>query len=178
MDLTLEKVKNFLETNEEGKKWLQSHTDNKITKAIDTWKANNLQGEIDKKVKELYPDEDPKDKELKQLKAEFESLKRENTKKDILSQVSKSAAEKNLPLEMVQLLISEDLDTTNNNIKTFEEVWTKSLKDNIKTKIEPYTPVKGNGGEVTRESFINMSYQDKKQLKREDPDLYSSLINN
>lgn len=176
MELNLESVKNFLETNEEGKRWLQSYTDNKITKGIETWKTNNLQSEVDKKVKELYPDEDPKDKALKQLKLEFEKLKQDTAKKEILSQASKIAAEKKLPMEIVQLLVADDLDTTNSNIKILEDIWTKSLKESIKSKVEPYTPTSGNSHEVTKESFINMSYQDKKQLKKENPDLYNSLI--
>ncbi|NFA42703.1 DUF4355 domain-containing protein [Clostridium botulinum] len=177
--MELKDVKNFLETNAEGKQWLQSYTDGKVTKAIDIWKSNNLQGEVDNKVKELYPDEDPKDKALKELKAEIEGFRKENTKKDILSQVTKSATDKSLPIEIVKMLISDDLDSTNNNIKVLEEVWTKSLKENVNSKIEPYVPKSGTGnnGQLDKSSFIKMSYQDKKQLKQDNPDIYNSLVN-
>lgn len=177
--MELKEITNFLETNQEGKQWLQSYTDGKITKAIDTWKSNNLQSEVDKKVKELYPDEDPKDKALKELRAEMESFKKENTKKDILAQVTKSATDKNLPIEIVKLLIADDLELTNNNIKTLEGVWTKALKENVNSKIESHVPKAGTGnnGQVDKESFIKMSYQEKKQLKQENPDIYNSLVN-
>lgn len=177
--MELKEVTNFLETNQEGKQWLQSYTDGKVTKAIDTWKSNNLQSEVDKKVKELYPDEDPKDKALKELRAELDGFKKENSKKDILSEVTKIATEKKLPIEIVKLLVADDLEATTNNIKTLENVWTKSLKENVNSKIEPYVPKAGTGnnGQIDKASFIKMSYQEKKQLKQENPDTYNSLVN-
>lgn len=175
--ITLDTVKNFLESNEDGKKWLQSYADSKVTKGIDTWKTANLQNEINKKVKELYPDEDPKDKELKQIRAELDKIKKDNAKKEVLNDVVKTAAEKKLPVELVKLLVSDDLEKTNSNIKILEDTWNKTLKQSIKGKIESGTPTPGiNAGELSKDNFLAMTYQEKKTLKRDNPDIYNSLV--
>lgn len=153
----IEKMKKYLTEDVTGKQWFTEY-------------AKGLG---------LTPEVIPEDNELTQLKSEFETFKKESSKKDILNQISKSAAEKKLPMGIVEMLISADMDTTNKNIKKLEDIWTKSLTDSIKDKVKPFIPTTGNkGGDVTKESFIGMSYQDKKQLKQESPDLYNSLVNN
>jgi hypothetical protein len=54
---TVEGVQKFLSGNEDGKRFLDSEKDKHLTKGLDTWKANNLQKEIDKKISALYPEE-------------------------------------------------------------------------------------------------------------------------
>ena len=52
--VTVEGVQMFTQ-NEDGKRWLDSERDKHLNKGLDTWKANNLQKELDKKIHELYP---------------------------------------------------------------------------------------------------------------------------
>jgi len=55
--VNVEGVQNFFTQSEDGKRWLDSERDKHLNKGLDTWKANNLQKEIDKKIHELYPEE-------------------------------------------------------------------------------------------------------------------------
>ena len=41
----------FLSENEEGRRWFDSEKDKHLEKGLKTWKDNNLQREIDKKIK-------------------------------------------------------------------------------------------------------------------------------
>ena len=177
--MNLEDVKKFLETDKEGIRWINSYIEKKNKEYIDCWKSKNFQKEIDKRIKELYPEEDPKDKEIKELKLEFERIKKQNAKKEVLSKIGKIANEKKLPMQIVELLVSDDLEVTNNNMKVLEDTWSAALKNSISSKIEPYIPTYGNNDSlISKQNFINMSYQDKKKLKQENPDLYDSLTNN
>ena len=45
-----EGVQTFFTQNENGKRWLDSERDKHLNKGLDTWKANNLLKEIDKKI--------------------------------------------------------------------------------------------------------------------------------
>ena len=55
--MSVEGVQKFLSENEEGRRWFDSEKDKHLEKGLKTWKDNNLQREIDKKIKELYPEE-------------------------------------------------------------------------------------------------------------------------
>ena len=49
-ELNVETVKAFLESSEEGKKFIQSYSDAKVTKALKTYETETLPKLVDKKV--------------------------------------------------------------------------------------------------------------------------------
>jgi hypothetical protein len=57
--ISVEGVQKYLTENESGRKWFDSEKDKHLNTGISTWKINNLQKEIDKKILELYPEETP-----------------------------------------------------------------------------------------------------------------------
>lgn len=176
-EVTLDIVQNFLETNEEGQKWLQSYSDAKVTKGISTWKENNLQAEVDEKVKKLYPSEDPKDSEIKKLSMELEEMRKQTLMADLTNEALKTAADKKLPQDIVKMLVTSDRDKTNSNIQALEEVWNTTLKDHIKSNVNSTSPNFNDGGAngINIDRFNQMSYQEKKSLRQSNPDLYGEL---
>src|SRR5450830_1934232 len=72
--VNVEGVQKFLNENEDGKRWLDSERDKHLTKGLDTWKSNNLQKEIDTRVLELYPEETPEKKQLRELIVEVQKM--------------------------------------------------------------------------------------------------------
>lgn len=72
--LTADRINKYLDSDE-GKKIVQPKIDSNFTKGLETWKSNNLEKLVSEKVKELYPEQDPKDLELKKVMQELE-LKR------------------------------------------------------------------------------------------------------
>lgn len=175
--ITIEQVKEFIETDEEGQKLLQSLTDSTVTKAIDTWKENNLDKVVDKKIAELNPSEDPKDKKIKELHKELEEFKQQTLMSEIKSEALQVASEKKLPADIVKLLITSDKDKTNSNIEAFESVWTETLKGHRKESVSSSTPEVSqfDNKSISLDQFKDMSYQDKKELKQVNPDLYGEL---
>lgn len=91
---TAYRVSKFLGTDE-GKKFLQPQLDSYFSKGLETWKTNNLEGLVNAKVKELYPDADPKDTELAAVKAELERIKAESVRKDLANKALTYANESN-----------------------------------------------------------------------------------
>lgn len=141
--LTADRVSQFL-TTEDGKKFLQPTLDKYHSKGLETWKTNNLQKLIDEEIKKKFPDEDPAALEIKKLKADFEAMKREAAKKDLLIKASKTATEKGLPIEMINYLIGEDEETTSSNLETFEKVFNAKLAAGIEAKLKQDTHIPPN----------------------------------
>lgn len=133
--VTADRVSKYLDT-EDGKKLIQPILDKYHTKGLETWKNNNLESLVDAKVKELYPEADPKDKEVAALKAELEKMKSESLKKDLTNKALTFANEKGLPVDLVDFFIGADEESTNKNMATFEKIYTgavsKGIQDGLK----------------------------------------------
>jgi antitoxin component of RelBE/YafQ-DinJ toxin-antitoxin module len=119
----LDGVKNFLATNEDGKKYLNSYADNRVTKGIDSWKTTNLDDLVSAKVKELHPDADPKDLQMAQLQAKIDSMAMDSTKKELTNKAYKIATEKHLPVDLVSYFVGSDEETTISNLTNLEKTF-------------------------------------------------------
>lgn len=142
--ITSDRVSSFLES-EEGKKLLQPRLDSYHGKGLETWKANNLQKEVDALYKKNHPDADPKDIELNKLKAEFEAMKNESSKKELMNKALKVAQEKKLPIDLVDFFIGNDEASTISNLTALEKVFSTNVESLVAERLKgTYTPPKGN----------------------------------
>ncbi len=161
--LTLDAFKSKLENDSNFKSFMDSEKDKHYTKALETWKANNLQKEIDTEIKKRYPDEDPKDKALADMKAQLEQMQKDTARKELTNKALKIATEKKLPSELVDYFVGADEDTTNKNLETLAKVFS-THDEAIKTEIlknGTYKPGGQGGTEPTEEaakSQINAAF--------------------
>lgn len=136
----VEGVQKFLNENDEGKRFLDSERDKHLSKGLDTWKSNNLQKEVDKRVLELYPEETPEKKQLRELIVQVEKMHIEKRREVLKNRALTIAAEKKLPISnIVDLLISDDEESTVSNIGKFEEIFGASVQTAVEERL------KGNG---------------------------------
>ncbi len=133
--VTGDRVEKYLET-EDGKKLIQPKLDSYFSKGLETWKTNNLDGLVQSKVKELYPDADPKDTELAALKAQIEQMQAQNNRAQLLNKAQSVANEKKLPFDVVSLLIGEDEKTTMQNIGNFETAYNAAIAAAVDEKLK------------------------------------------
>lgn len=70
--LTLESVQAFLTENAEGKSYLQSFADTRVTDAIKTYETKTLPKKLEEEIAKRYPPESEEAKQLRDLKAQFE----------------------------------------------------------------------------------------------------------
>lgn len=154
-EIKLDGVKKFLEENDEGKTYLQSATDKRVTEGIETFKKNNLQSLVDAEYKKQHPDADPKDTEMAKLKTQIEQMQKETAKKDLTNKALKAMTDKKLPTDLVNFIVGEDENTTKKNLKTLTDVLSKH-DEAIKTEIlknGTYKP-NGQGGAGTTEEAV------------------------
>lgn len=140
-----ERVTAYLET-ENGKKLMQPKYDSYFSKGLETWKTNNLDKLVNEKVKELYPEADPKDTELAAVKAELEKMKSESLRKDLTNKALKIANEKGLPTDLIDFFIGSDEKATNENITKFEKAFNDSVGSAVQKKLKDssYVPPEGD----------------------------------
>lgn len=163
----LEAFKQKINTDKEFKSFVDSLKDTHLTKGIETWKTNNLQKLIDEKVKELYPEDDPKDTELSKLKLEMENMKKEKIKEQLTNKALKIATEKGLPTDLVDYFIGQDEETTSKNLETLEKIFTDKLETTVKERLKDssYTPPAGGGEPEGGLDFISVIKEN--QVKRD-----------
>lgn len=133
--INTERVKAFLSTDD-GKKLLQPQLDSYFSKGLETWKNNNLDNLVNAKVKELYPDADPKDTELAEVKAELERMKAESIRKDLTNKALTYANEKGLPSDLVDYFVGTDEKSTNDNLEKFEKAFSSAIGAAVDKKLK------------------------------------------
>lgn len=148
--LTLEAFKEKMKTDKEFKAFIDSENDKYHSKALKTWKENNLEKELEPFIKEKYPDlvTDPVQKKVLELEKELEKERQANARKDLLAQAIKYAADKKLPASVVEKCLGEDFDKTKEVIDTIADDWSKGLEAiaTEKMKQSSYVPGKGSDG--------------------------------
>ncbi|MDB1939214.1 DUF4355 domain-containing protein [Clostridium tertium] len=148
--LTLEAFKEKLKNDKDFKAFIDSENDKYHSKALKTWKENNLEKELEPFIKDKYPDlvTDPVQKKVLELEKELEKERQANARKDLLTQAIKYAADKKLPASVVEKCLGEDFDKTKEVIDSIADDWSKGLEAiaTEKMKQSSYIPGKGSDG--------------------------------
>lgn len=155
--VNVEGVQKFLSENEEGKRFLDSERDKHLEKGLRTWQDNNLKKEIDKRVLELYPEETPEKKQLRELNAKIEKMESEKQREVFKNKALTIAADKKLPInKIVDLFISDNEEDTLANIGRFEEIFGISVQSAVEERLKSngYTPP-NNGGQNAQPQNLN-----------------------
>ena len=144
---TVEGVQKFLGENENGKRFLDSEKDKHLTKGLDTWKANNMQKEIDKKISALYPEENEEKKQLRELNAKIEKMEFEKQREVLKNRALTVVTEKKLPVSnIIDLVLGKDEESTLENIGRIESIFSTSVQSAVEERLKSnsYTPPKNN----------------------------------
>lgn len=148
--LSVDMFKNKVKSDKDFKNYLNSINDTYFNKALETWKENNLEKELEPFIKEKYPEliTDPTQKELLKLKKQLADEKAANARKDLLAQVMKYAKDTNLPASIIEKCLDEDFDKTKEIIDSIADDWSKGLETiaTEKMKSNSYVPGKGSDG--------------------------------
>ncbi|WP_226087477.1 DUF4355 domain-containing protein [Mesobacillus sp. S13] len=160
---TFDGVRGFLESNEDGKKLLQSLSDSKVTQGIESFKKNNLQKLLDEEVKKRFPEKDEKDIELENIKAELARIQSEKVRESLANKAIKYANDQKLPLDLVDFFIGEDEGKTTSNLTKLKEVFDKHIQAMVEEKLkESGTNLKDgtNKTSLTLEAINSMSEEE------------------
>jgi len=155
--ISVEGAQKFFTQNEDGQRWFDSERDKHLNKGLETWKANNLQKEIDKRISELYPEETEEKKQLRELNAKIEKMEAEKQREVLKNKALTIAADKKLPInKVIDLILGSDKESTVSNISRFEEIFSSSVQTAVEERLKStgYTPP-NNGGQNTQPKNLN-----------------------
>jgi predicted CopG family antitoxin len=179
--ITVDGVKEFIKANKDATSWFDSERDKHATKALETFKANNLSKLLEDEIKKRYPEETPEQRELREIKNQLAQLEKEKTREYLKNKAIAQANEKGLPIDMVGFFVGEDEDTTSQNLEKFASLWQSNLQKAVEGKFQsggrkpnPATPPKDeierlqeeyNKAKTTHEriKIQNMIYELKKK---------------
>jgi hypothetical protein len=159
-DLTLEEVKNFIEGNQEGKQYLQSYGDKRVTDGIKSWKEKNLQTIInDEVLKATGKKKTPEQLKIEELEKNFNEQKIKAERAEKVAKYKDVLAEKKIPMEMIDYFLTDNEETTNTRIDNFATYVEGMVSSGVKEKIASgsYVPPGDNGaGDFTVDDIAKM----------------------
>src|SRR6056297_2767503 len=177
--ITLEAVKSYLESDSEGKKWIQAEKDRTVTKGIETWKENNLDKIIDEKIREKYPEETPEQKRLKDLESKLASVENARVREQLKNKALNELTENGLPTQLADLVIDKDEESTKSKLEMIKELWSNGMKKQVENKFKKNgrqpseSPNKAE--KLTKEQIAKMSPEKINELFDKNPELFEKL---
>lgn len=173
-------------TEEEVQAMLQSETDRKTTKALQTakdkWEAEykaKLETEKSEAEKLAKMSEAERfNAELLKQKESFESERAQFNREKLELQTVKELSAEGLPTTFSSYVLADSAETIKDNIKNFKSMWQAEMEKAVNERLQGRTPKtanKPNGGVVTKEQFNKMGYSERLNLFNTDPDLYEQL---
>lgn len=147
-------------TEKEFKSFMDSEKDTHANKALETWKANNLQTIInDEVLKATGKKKTPEQIKIEELEKSFNEQKAKAERAEKVAKYKDVLAEKKIPGEMIDYFLTDDDETTNTRIDNFATYVEGIVSTNVKEKIASgsYTPPGENGaGDLTVDDLAKM----------------------
>lgn len=135
-EVNLNTVKTFLETNEDGKKYLKSHTDSSNTKAIDTFKEKTMPGLFEEEFKKRNPGETEEQKRIRLLEDDNKKFQDEVKRERLLNKAIAYATEKGYPTKHLGRFLGEDEEKTIANVEEFGANYLESIQKAVEEKFK------------------------------------------
>lgn len=164
--VNIETVKDYLTNQEEGKKFLQSYSDEKVTKALKTFEEKTLPLRVDEEMKKRHPEETPAEKALRKTEERVAQLERDLKRKELHNLAIKYATEKKIPTKHLEKFLGEDEESTLKNLTEYEETYRDGIKQATEELFKaggrqaPNPPATGTGTTINLDTIANMSTEE------------------
>ena len=133
-NLTLEELKNIINTNDGFKAWLNSEKERHFRTSLNTWKENNLAKEVEKEISKRYPAETEEQKKLRDLELKLQSMEQESKMKELKANTMKVINDKKLDSEIIDFVLSDNEEVTNAKIDKLEGLIEKLATQRLEEK--------------------------------------------
>ncbi len=177
--IDVQEIEKLAQGDESIKSWLDSLKDKHLSKGLETWKENNLQGLIDEKVRELNPEKTPQEIELEKIKQQLAKMEREKVYEELKNKALTVATEKGIPTTLIDHFIGEDEDSTLRNLEKFQETMNTFIQGQVEKRLKDndYKPPAGGEGAPSKNPFSkdNFNLTEQGRIFKENPDLYKKL---
>jgi hypothetical protein len=156
---------------------LQRETDRRVTEAMK--KAERKKEAAVKEAEKLarMNEDERYQHELEQRELAIAEKEKQLAMAENRATASDVLASKGISTKLVSLVLAEDAEDMMDNIKVLEQEFNASVKAEVEKRLASSTPKKNlpPDGNITRESFRQMSFTQQAELFRTNPDLYKTL---
>lgn len=172
-NLTLEELKNIINSNEGFKAWLSSEKDRHFSNSLNTWKENNLSKEVEKEISKRYPAETEEQKKLRDLELKLQAMEQESRMKEIRANTMKVINDKKLDSEVLDFVLSDNEEVTVANIDKLENLIERLATQRLEEKYKS-----ANTTPATSIGEATLSEYDKSMAKGDVRGMLLAKINN
>jgi len=157
---------------------LQQEGDRRVSSALKKQEAK-IEARVKEAQKVARMNEQQKyEYQLEQREKLVAEKERELALAEMKNTASKILSEKGISLALVDFVVNEDAEITNNNIKILDKAFKQSVKEEVERRLSSKVPMKSlptDNSSITREQFAKLSISELAQLKQEQPDLFKEL---
>lgn len=176
--LNKDSVTNYL-NSEEGRAVAQSFTDSRVTKAIDTWKTNNLETEITKALTDRGYVETEDQKAMRMLREEVEKMRRESTSAKLETQALSALSTAGLPSQVLSLVMADSIEDVNVRIDTLKSLVQAEVGKGVQTTLKgtgATPPPTKTPTSITKADLEKMSITEQTEFYLNHPEQYKKLM--
>lgn len=170
-----EEVKTY--TQEEVNALLQQEGDRRVTMALKK-EAEKNKAKLKEAEKLARMNEQEKyEYELQQREQAILEKEKALALAENKNEASKILAEKGLSLQLVDFVVAEDAETMASNINLLDQAFKASVRAEVEKRLASKTPKQNLplNQSLTKSDLSKMSYQERVELKQNNPDVYNSL---
>lgn len=169
-------------TKAEVEAMLQKEADRRVSAARKKFELE-LNSKLDKERKEaeklstLSAEERAKHT-IEEQKKKLDLREQELLQKEMKLETIKIISEKDLPVNMIDMLVGIDAEQTMNNIEAFEVSFRKAVEESVNKRLGSTSGTPGSGASgqlVNKEDFKKLDYRGRLELMNKDKDLYNKL---
>ena len=124
--ITLEQFKNALENNTDCKGYFDSLCDKtvntRLNKSIESWKEKNLNDLIETEINKRYPQKTEAELKFEEQQKQIEQIQAEKQQLQLQIKYQNMMAENNLPLEVLDFVAGDNIQSTVDNINRFKSL--------------------------------------------------------
>ena len=168
------KEKNGSDPTDADKKYSDADVDKIIAAKFAKWEAKQQQEKDEAAKLAEMDDKEKADYEKQQLEAKLAEFERKEVLSKMSEQASEMLSEKGAKptREMLQLIVSEDAETTSNNVKTYlasVEAEREAIKAEYEKRLGGKIPLDGNGATISRGAQLAKNANNQTKKPENDP---------
>lgn len=168
------KEKNGSDPTDADKKYSDADVDKIIAAKFAKWEAKQQQEKDEAAKLAEMDDKEKADYEKQQLEAKLAEFERKEVLSKMSEQASKMLSEKGAKptKEMLRLIVSEDAETTSNNVKTYlasVEAEREAIKAEYEKRLGGKIPLDGNGTTISRGAQLAKNANNQTKKPENDP---------
>lgn len=165
---------------QDEKKYTDADVDNIINQKFAKWKADQEAKETEAKKLAKMTADDKQKYELDKRAQELAEREAEIAKRELTAEAKSILGERNLPIELIDVVNLTDADSVRSSIDAVQQAWEQAVQKGIADKTKGTAPIKQAPSEptgITKAQFYRMSQHEKAELKKSNPALYQEFLN-